>query len=146
MQWLLHGVPYQAAIAVAPYVLRVFAPWRIYVSFFAPCDDATVVAAEQLDRVGSRALCRAGEFNRVARMPAVRVHGCTLPPAAQGLDSLKGVLPPRVPAGPDACGDQRAPVPVHRYLDVTVYYVLHFFFLVSGVQVTSRIGWTRHLQ
>ena len=97
-----------------------------YASFLAPCDDATVVAAQQFDRVESRALRRAGEYDRVARMPAVRVHGCTLPPAAQGLGSLKGVLPPRVPAGPDACGDQRAPVPVHRYLDVTVYYVLHF--------------------
>ena len=74
-----------------------------YVSFSPPCDDATVVAAEQLDRVESRALRRAGEYDRVARMLAVRVHGCTLPPAAQGLDSLKGVLPPRVPAGPDRC-------------------------------------------
>ena len=34
---------------------------------------------------------------------------------------------PHVPAGPDVCGAQRAPVSVHRYLDVTVYYVLHFF-------------------
>ena len=77
--------------------------------------------------VESRALRRAGEYDRVARMPAVRVHGYTLPPTAQGLDSLKGVLPPRAPAGPDACGDQRAPLPVHRNLDVTMYHVLHFF-------------------
>ena len=98
-----------------------------YVSFFAPCDDATVVAAEHSDRVESRALRRAVEYDRVARLPAVRVHGCKLPPAAHGFDSLKGVLPPRVPAGPDDCGVRRAPVTVHRYLDVTVYYVLHFF-------------------
>ena len=57
----------------------------------------------------------------------MRVHGCRLPPSAHGLDSQKGVLPPSVPAEPDDCGVRRAPVSVHRYLDVTVYYVLHFF-------------------
>ena len=98
-----------------------------YSSFFTPCDDATVDAAEYSDRVESRALRRAGEYDRVARLPAVRVHGCTLPPSAHGLDSLKGVLPPSVPAEHDDCGVRRAPVSVHRYLDVTVYYVLHFF-------------------
>ena len=66
-------------------------------------------------------------YDRVARLLAVRVHGCTLPPSAHGLDSLKGVLPPSVPAEPDDCGVRRAPVSVHRYMDVTVYYVLHFF-------------------
>ena len=96
-------------------------------SFFTPCDDATPGAAEFSDRVEARALRRAGEYDRVARLPAVRVHGCTLPPSAHGLGSLKGVLPPSVPAEHDDCGVQRAPVSVHRYLDVTVYYVLHFF-------------------
>ena len=65
-----------------------------YASFLAPCDDATVAAAEHSDRVESRALHRAGEYDRVARLPAVRVHGCTLPPSAHVLDNLKGVLPP----------------------------------------------------
>ena len=98
-----------------------------YSSFFTPCDDATVDAAEYSDRVESRALRRAGEYDRVARLPAVRVHGCTLPPSAHGLDSLKGVLPPSAPAEHDDFCAQRAPVSVHRYLGVTVYYVLHFF-------------------
>ena len=98
-----------------------------YASFFAPCDDATVAAAEHSDRVESRALRRAGEYDRVARLPAVRIHGCTLPPSARGLDSMKGVLPPNVPDGLGDCDVRRAPVEVHRYLDVTVYYVLHFF-------------------
>ena len=67
--------------------------WRLgaYTSFFAPCDDATVAAAEHADRVESRAPRRAGEYDRVAKLPAVRVHGCTLPPSAHGLDSLKGL-------------------------------------------------------
>ena len=98
-----------------------------YASFFTPCDDATVDAAEYSDRVESRALRRAGEYDRVARLPAVRVHGSTLPPSAHGLDSLKGVLSPSVPAEQIDFGAQRAPVSVHRYLDVRVYYVLHFF-------------------
>ena len=90
------------------------------------CDDATVDAAELSDRVESRALRRAGEYDRVARMPAVRVHGCTLPPSAHGPDGLRDVLPPRVPDDHDGRA-QRAPVSVHRHLDVTVYSVLHFF-------------------
>ena len=49
-----------------------------YASFFTPCDDATVDAAGFSDRVESRALRRAGEYDRVARLRAVRVHGCTL--------------------------------------------------------------------
>ena len=97
-----------------------------YSSFFTPCDDATVDAAEYSDRVESRALRRAGEYDRVARMPAVRVHGCTLPPSAHGPDGLRDVLPPRVPDDHDGRA-QRAPVSVHRHLDVTVYSVLHFF-------------------
>ena len=97
-----------------------------YASFFTPCDDDTADAAEFSDRVASRALRRAREYDRVARLPAVRVHGCTLPPSAHGPDSLKGVLPPSVPDDHDVCA-QRAPVSTHRYLDVTVYYVLHFF-------------------
>ena len=40
---------------------------------------------------------------------------------------MPGVLPPMVPAGLDEDDAQREPVAVHRYLDVTVYYVLHFF-------------------
>ena len=35
-------------------------------------------------------------------------------------------MPPSVPEGHDGLV-QRAPVSVHRYLDITVYYVLHFF-------------------
>ena len=35
-------------------------------------------------------------------------------------------MPPCVPEGLDGRA-QRLPVPVHQYLDVTVYYVLHFF-------------------
>ena len=66
-----------------------------YASFFTTCDDATVDAAEQFDRVESRALRRAGDYVRVAKMPAVRVHGCTSPAVAQGLGSLKGALSPR---------------------------------------------------
>ena len=100
-----------------------------YASFFVPSDDATVDVAEWFDRAESRALRRAGGYDRVAKMPAVRAHGCALPAAARGLGSLKGVLPPRAPAGPDDCDAQRASVAVHRYLDVTMYYVLHF---VSG--------------
>ena len=116
-----------------------------YASFFVPCDDATVDAAGQCDRAESRALRKAGDYDRVAKMPAVRVHGCALPAATRGLGGVKGVLPPRVPAGPDECEAQRAPVAVHRYLDVTMYYVLHFS-LVRGVLGIFRIGWIRHLQ
>ena len=99
------------------------------VSFFDPCDDATVdVVAEQSDRAESRAFRKAGGYDRVARMPAVRIHGCALSAAAQVLGGeAPSVLPPRVPVGPDECDAQRAPVAVHRYLDVTVCYVLHFF-------------------
>ena len=97
-----------------------------YSSFFTPCHDDTADAAELVDRVESRALRRAREYDRVARMPAVRVHGCTLPPSAHGPDGLRDVLPPRVPNNHDGRA-QRAPVPVHRYLDVTVNYVLHCF-------------------
>ena len=46
--------------------------------------------------------------------------------SAHGPDSLRGVLPPSAPDDHDGCA-QRAPVSVHRYLDVTVYYMLHFF-------------------
>ena len=98
-----------------------------YASFFVPRGDATVDVAEQCDRAELRALRKAGDYDRVAKMPAVRVHGCALPAAARGLGGVKGVLPPRVPAGPDECDAQRAPVAVHKYLDVTVYCVLHFF-------------------
>ena len=97
-----------------------------YESFFTPCDDATVEAARLSDHVESRALRKAGEYDRVASIPAVRVHGCALPPSARGPDDLREVLPPRVPDGQESRA-QRVPVPVHRYLDVTVYYVLHTF-------------------
>ena len=97
-----------------------------YASFFTPCDDATVDAAELADRVESRALRNAGEHDRVARMPAVRVHGCSLPPSVHVPDGMREVMPPHVPEGHDGLV-QRAPVSVHRYLDITVYYVLHFF-------------------
>ena len=74
--------------------------------------------------------------------PAVPIHGCALPAAAQVLGGgAPDVLPPRVPVGPAGCGAQRAPVAVHRYLDVTVYYVLPFF-LARGVREITRIGWT----
>ena len=64
----------------------------------------------------------------MAKMPSVRIHGCALLAAAQVLGGeVPGVLPPRVPLGPAECDAQRTPVAVHKYLDVTVYYVLHFF-------------------
>ena len=64
----------------------------------------------------------------MAKMPAVRIHGCALPAPAQVLGGeAPGVLPPRVPVGPAGCDSPRAPAAVHRYLDVTMYYVLHFF-------------------
>ena len=94
--------------------------------FPTPCDDATVDAAELADRVGSHALRKTGEYDRVARIPAVRVHGCTLPPSAHVPDGMREVMPPSVPEGHDGLA-QRAPVSVHRYLGITVYYVLHFF-------------------
>ena len=97
-----------------------------YASFFTPCDDATVEAAELSDRVKSRALRKAWGYDRVARIPAVRVHGCALPPSARGPDDMGEVLPPRVPDGRDGRA-QGVPVSVHRYLEVTVYYVWHFF-------------------
>ena len=74
----------------------------------------------------SRALRKAGEYDRVALILAVRVHGCALPLAARGPDDPGEVVPPGVPVGHDGRA-QRIPVPVHWYLDVTVYYVLHFF-------------------
>ena len=84
--------------------------------------------AEQGGRVESRALRKAGEYDRVAKMPAVRVHGCALPAAAPAIGGeVPGVLPPRVPDGPAEGDAQRAPASLHRYLDVTAYYVLHFF-------------------
>ena len=99
-----------------------------YASFFNPCDDATVDVAEQSDRAESRALRKAGGYDRVAKMPAVRIHGCALPAAAQVLGSEgPGVVPPRVPVGPAECDARWALVAVHRFLGVTVYYVLHFF-------------------
>ena len=97
-----------------------------YASFFVPCDD-TLEAAEQIGLAKSRALRRAGDYDRVAKLPAVRVHGCVLPAATRGLGELRSAVPPRVPAGHDVGDFQRSPVGVHRYLDVTVYYVLHFF-------------------
>ena len=50
-----------------------------------------------------------------------------LPAATRGLGELRGAVPPRVPAGLDAVDTRRKPVEVHRFLDVTLYYVLHFF-------------------
>ena len=91
-----------------------------YASFFVPCDDAKVEAAEQIDLAEARTLRRAGDYDRVAKLPAVRVHGCVLPAATRGLGELRGAVPPRVPAGLDAVDTQRKPVEVHRYLDVTV--------------------------
>ena len=106
----------------------VFAFLAAYASFFELCDDATVDVAEQRDRADSRALRKAGEYDRVAKMPAVRIYGCALPPAAQVLGGeAPGVLPPLVPVGPAECGAQRTPVALHRYLEATVCYVLHFF-------------------
>ena len=49
-----------------------------------------------------------------------------MPPSAHGPDNLRGVPPPNAPDDHDVCA-QSTPVSVHRYLDVTVYYVLHFF-------------------
>ena len=99
-----------------------------YASFFEPCDDATVDVAEQSDRTESRALRKAAEYDRVAKMPAVRIYGCALSPAAQALGGeAPGVLPPLVPVGPAECGAQRTPVALHRYLEATLYYVVHFF-------------------
>ena len=99
-----------------------------YASFFESCGAATVDVAEQGDRVESRALRKAGEYDRVAKMPAIRVHGCALPAAAPALGGeVPGVLPPRVPGGPAEGDAQRAPAALHKYLDVTVCYVLHFF-------------------
>ena len=91
-----------------------------YASFFMPCDDATVEAAEYSDRVESQ--------ENTTALPGCLpfASGCTLPPSTHGLDSLKGVLPPSVPDAHDVCA-QRAPVSVHRYLDVMVYYVLRLF-------------------
>ena len=40
-----------------------------YAAFFSPCDDATVDAAEVADRLESRALRKAGEYDRVALIP-----------------------------------------------------------------------------
>ena len=97
-----------------------------YASFLTPCDDATVYAAELADRVESRALRKAGEYDRVARIPAVRVHGCLLAPSVHVPGGMWEVVPPSVPDGHDGIA-LRAPVSVHRYLDITVYYVLHFF-------------------
>ena len=99
----------------------------VYASFFVPCDDATVEASVLIGLAEARALRRAGDYDRVAKLPAVRVHGCVLPAAVCGFGELGGVVPPRVPAGLDAVDTQRKPVEVHRYLGVTVYYVLHFF-------------------
>ena len=61
----------------------------------------------------------------MAKMPAVRVHGCALPFSAPTIGGeVMGVLPARVPDGPAEGYAQRAPAPLHRYLDVTVYYAL----------------------
>ena len=99
-----------------------------YASFFELCDAAAVDVAEQSDRAESRALHKAGEYDRVAKAPAVRIHGCALPPAAQVLGGeAPGVLPPLVPVGPAECGAQRTPVALHRHLEATVHYVLDFF-------------------
>ena len=78
------------------------------------------------NRLESRALRKAGDYDRVALIPAFRVQGCTLPPAARGQFAPGEVLPPSVPDLHDSHA-QRVPVPFHRYLDATVYYVLHFF-------------------
>ena len=85
-----------------------------YAAFFVPCDDATVETPELADRLESRALRKAGEYDRVALIPAVRVHGCVLPLAARGPDDPGEVVPPGVPDGHDGRA-QRTPVPVHRY-------------------------------
>ena len=78
-----------------------------YASFFEPCDDATVDVAERSDRAESRALRKAGDYDRVAKMPAVRVHGRALPAAARVLGGgAPGVLPPHVPVGPAECDAQ----------------------------------------
>ena len=97
-----------------------------YVAFCSPCDDAMVDAAEVTDKMESRVLRKAGDYDRVALIPAFRVQGCALPPATRGSDAPGEVVPPSVPAGNDGLA-QRLPVPFHRRLDVTVYYVLHFF-------------------
>ena len=99
-----------------------------YAFFFDPRYDATVDVAEQSDRAESRALRKAGDYDRVAKMPAVRIHGCALPALAPVLSGeMPVVLPPRVPDGPAEGDAQRAPAAVHRYLNITVYCVLHFF-------------------
>ena len=64
------------------------------VAFFNPCDDATAHAAEVADRLESRALRTAGDYDRVALIPAIRVFGCALPPAARGPDVPGEVVPP----------------------------------------------------
>ena len=65
-----------------------------YASFFDPRDDATVDVAEQSGRAESRALRKAEDYDRVAKMRAVRIHGCALPAAAPVLGGeALGVLP-----------------------------------------------------
>ena len=53
------------------------------------------------------------------------MYVCTAAPALGG--EVPGVLPPRVPDGPAEGDARQAPASLHRYLDVTVYYVLHSF-------------------
>ena len=101
MFWLLHGVPYTRPRLLWHFMYSVPACLAAYSSFFDLCDDATVEVAEHSDRAESRALRKAGDYDRVAKMPAVRVHGCALPAAAEVLGGeAPGVLPPRVPVGP----------------------------------------------
>ena len=119
-----------------------------YASFFDPCDDATVDVAEQSDRAESRALRKAGEYDRVAKMPAVRIHGCALPPAAQVLGGeAPGVLPPRVPVRPS---DLLSAVPSGRRWLCTGTWMPPCTMscissLARGVLEIIRIGWTRLL-
>ena len=97
-----------------------------YAAFCSPCDDATVDAAEVTDRLESRALRKAGDYDRVALIPAFRVQGCSLPPAVRGQFAPGVVLPPSVPDLHDSQAE-RMPAPSHMFLEATVYYVLHFF-------------------
>ena len=58
-----------------------------YASFFVPCDDATFEAAEQIDLAEARTLRRSGDYDCVAKLPAVCVHGCV---RTAGSDSWLG--------------------------------------------------------
>ena len=81
---------------------------------------------ESADRLESRALRKAGDYDRVTLIPAFRVQGCSLPPAVRDQFAPGVVLPPVVP-GVHGGNAERIPAPSHGFLEATVYFVLHFF-------------------